>query len=120
MFEKSWEYGKDLFTCFVALEKTYDRVPRDKLWKILQEYGVGGQLLRAIKSFYCWPEVCVGINGKQSKPFHVGVVLPQGCSGKGAFCYLSFSLFAWIGLINAAKLMSVPRLEIQNQSSAIR
>ena len=43
------------------------------------EYGVDGQLLRAIKSFYCRPEVCVRVNGKQSKPFHVGVGLLQGC-----------------------------------------
>ena len=79
IFEKSWEYGKDLFTCFVDLEKAYDRVPRDKLWKVLQEYGVNGQLLCAIKSFYCRPKVCVRVNGKQSKPFHVGVGLRQGC-----------------------------------------
>ena len=52
IFEKSWEYVKNLFACFVDLEKAYDRVPRDKLWKILQEYGVNGQLLRSIKSIY--------------------------------------------------------------------
>ena len=51
IFEKSWEYGKDLFACFVDLEKAYDRVPRDKLWKDLRNNDVGGQLLRAIKSF---------------------------------------------------------------------
>ena len=45
----------------------------------MQKYGVDGQLLRAIKSFYCRPEVCVRVNGKQSKPFHVGVGLRQGC-----------------------------------------
>ena len=76
IFEKSWEYGKDLFACFVDLEKAYDRVPRDKLWKVLQEYGVNGQLLRAIKSFYCRPEVCVRVNGKQSKPFQGCVLSP--------------------------------------------
>ena len=31
IFEKSWNYGKDLFSCFVDLEKAYDRVSRDKL-----------------------------------------------------------------------------------------
>ena len=45
----------------------------------MQEYGVNGQVLHAIKSFYCKPEVCVRVNGKQSKPFHVGVGLRQGC-----------------------------------------
>ena len=79
IFEKSWEYGKDLFACFADLEKAYGRVPRDKLWKILQEYDVNSQLLHAIKSFYCRPKVCVRVNGRQSKPFHVGVGLRQGC-----------------------------------------
>ena len=79
IFEKSREYGKDLFACFVDLEKVYERVPQDKLWKALQEYGVDGQLLRVIKSFYCRSEVCVWVNGKQSNPFHVGVGLRQGC-----------------------------------------
>ena len=79
VFEKSWEYAKDVFACFVDLEKAYDRIPRDKLWEVLQKYGIGGQLLLAIKSFYCQPEVCVRMNGKQSKPFHVGVGLRQGC-----------------------------------------
>ena len=79
-FEKSFDGdGKDLFACFVDLEKAYDRVPRDKLWKVLREYGVNGQLLLAVKSFYCRPEVWVWVNGKQSKPFHVGVGLRQGC-----------------------------------------
>ena len=63
IFEKSWEYGKYLFACSVDLEKAYDRVPRDKLWKVLQEYNVNGQLLGAIKSFYYRSEVWVRVNG---------------------------------------------------------
>ena len=42
IFEKSWEYGKDLFSCFVGLETAYYRGPQDKLRKVLREYGVGG------------------------------------------------------------------------------
>jgi len=81
IFKKFWEYDKDLFAWFVDLEKAYDRIPRarDKLWMVLQEYGIDGQLLLTIKSFYCQPEGCVLDNGKQSKPFHVGVSLRQGC-----------------------------------------
>ena len=69
IFEKSWEYNKDLFACFVDLEKAFDQIPRDKLWKVLRKYGVDGQSSCAIKSVYCRPEVCVRVNGKQSKPF---------------------------------------------------
>ena len=53
--KKSWEYGKDLYAYVVDPEKGFDRVPRDKLWVVLQEYGVGGQLLRTTMSFYCRP-----------------------------------------------------------------
>jgi len=31
IFEKSWEHAKDIYTCFVDLEKAYVRVPRKKL-----------------------------------------------------------------------------------------
>ena len=70
---------KDLFACFVDLEKAYNRVPWDKLWKVFREYGIDGQLLHAAKLFYCRPQVCVRVNGKQSKPFHVSFGLRQGC-----------------------------------------
>ena len=69
----------DVIACFDDLEKTYDRVPQDKLWKELQEYGIDGHLLMAVKSLYCQPEICVCVNGKQSKLFHVGVGHRQGC-----------------------------------------
>ena len=56
IFEKSWEYGKDLdlekTSYFVDHEKASGWVPRIKLWTVLRKYGVDGQLLRAIKSFY--------------------------------------------------------------------
>ena len=38
------EYGKYLFASFVDLEIAYDRVPRNKIWKVLRKYGVNGQL----------------------------------------------------------------------------
>ena len=85
--------------CFVDLEKTYDRDPLDKFWKVLRKYGVDGQLLCVIESFYCRPEVCVRVNGKQSKPFHVGVGLRQGCVMPPLF----FTVYMnWIGKCSQA------------------
>ena len=66
------------FACFVDLEKAYDRVPREKFYKVPQEYGIKGQLLHAIKSFYCQRVVCVRVNSKKFTPFRKSVGLRQG------------------------------------------
>ena len=79
LLEKSWEYGKEVYLCFVDLEKAYDRVPRIKLWRCLQEYGINGQLLKAIQSLYSDCKSCVRIGGKTSKKFNVSCGLRQGC-----------------------------------------
>ena len=50
IFEKSLVYAKDVFACFVDLEKAYDRVPLDNFWRVLQEYGIDMHMLMAIKS----------------------------------------------------------------------
>ena len=58
IFEKSWNYAES----FVDLEKACDRrIPRDKLRRVLQEYGIDGHLLTAIKSLYSQPEGCVRV-----------------------------------------------------------
>jgi len=33
IFAKSWEDAKDVYICFVDLDKADDRVPREKLWE---------------------------------------------------------------------------------------
>jgi len=42
IFKKSWEHAKDLYTSFVDFGKVYGRVPREKPWGVLWEYGVDG------------------------------------------------------------------------------
>ena len=79
VLEKAWEYAKPVYSCFVDLEKAYDRVPRGKLWSVLQEYGIDGSLMRAIQSLYTNCSSCVRVNGSKSTPFTVGVGLRQGC-----------------------------------------
>ena len=68
---KIWE----VYTCFVDLEKAYNHVPRDKLWAVLLEYNVRGQLLAPIKLLYKQSEVGVCVNGMKTKSFNVNVGL---------------------------------------------
>ena len=42
----------------VDLEKAYDRVDREMLWQVLETYGVGGRLGRAVRSLYQFPGMC--------------------------------------------------------------
>ena len=81
IFEKSWEYAKEVNACFVDLEKAYDRISRDKLWAVLLQYGIDGQLLTAIKSLYstCIPRSVFVLTAQRRKPFRVSVGLRKGC-----------------------------------------
>jgi len=78
-FEKSWGYVKDVFTCFVDLEKTYDRFPSEKHCGVLPEYGVDGRLLLAVKLLYSCSEVYVHVGRVKSPSFTFGVGLRQRC-----------------------------------------
>jgi len=49
IFEKSWEHAKDVYTCFGDLGKVRDRVPREKVWGVLQE------LPMVLMTACCWP-----------------------------------------------------------------
>ena len=42
IFEKPWEYVKEINACFVDLEKAHDHIPSDKLRAVLLQYGNGG------------------------------------------------------------------------------
>ena len=50
--EKTIEKDRVVYMAFVDLEKAYDNVNRQKLWNVLEEYGVRGRLLRAVEEDY--------------------------------------------------------------------
>jgi len=77
--EKYLVKGKKLYVAFMDLEKAYDRVDWDSLWDVLKIYGVGGQLLKGVKSFYKGANACVKINGKLSSSFSINAGVRQGC-----------------------------------------
>ena len=43
--EKVMEKEKSMVMTCVDLEKAYNKVDREKLWQVLEEYGVRGSLL---------------------------------------------------------------------------
>jgi len=74
IFMKSWECGKDVYTCFAdLLEKACDRIPREKLW------GHQSFWRFRVKSLHSCSEVCVRVGRVKSRPFILDFGLRQGC-----------------------------------------
>ena len=52
--ERSLEYNKDVFICFVDFEKAFDRVQWDKMMTILKKLQVDWKDRRLIKKLYMY------------------------------------------------------------------
>ena len=68
-----------MYFAFLDLEKAYDRVDRDAMWNVLRLNGIGGRLLRGVKSLYVGSKACVRVRNEVSEWFPVRVGLIQGC-----------------------------------------
>ncbi len=78
LVEKYLEDRK-LLAAFMELGKANDRVDRKDLWGTLRVYGVGGQLLEGIRSFYKNAGASLRMNGELSECFSVVVGVRQRC-----------------------------------------
>ena len=78
--ERAIEYDQDLHLVFVDQEKAFDRVNRDKLWKVLEQYGVMGQLLDNIRAIYTNSKSSVRTASGTSDWFPVTSGVRQGCN----------------------------------------
>ena len=74
LMEKSWEFNIDQYMAFLDLEKAFDRVPRNKMWRVLRRYGIPKKLLKAIKALYSTCDSKV----QDGKWFKVGCGVRQG------------------------------------------
>ena len=77
--EKYLGKDKDMYFAFLDLEKKNDRVDRDAMWNVLRLYGIGGRLLRGVKSLYVDSKACVILGNEVSEWFPERVGLKQGC-----------------------------------------
>ena len=65
--EKYLGKGKDVYFAFLDLEKAYDRVDRDAMWRLLQ----------GVKSLYVGSKACIRVGSEVSEWFSVRVGLRQ-------------------------------------------
>ena len=70
---------KSTYALFVDFEKAFDRVNRHLLWSKLENMGLGGKMLCALKSIYNNVQCCVRINSVCTDFFNVSSGVKQGC-----------------------------------------
>ncbi|XP_048485578.1 uncharacterized protein LOC105392632 [Plutella xylostella] len=77
--EKSREQGRQLYLCFVDLEKAFDSVPREALWIVLKKLGCTEKFVRLLRLLHDDMQCCVAVDGEQSNFFPVTCGVKQGC-----------------------------------------
>jgi len=80
MYERSLEYHKKVYVCYVDFEKAFDRVNWYKLMTILQSMGVDWSDRKLIWNLYNGQKAYVRIGEEQSGECSIGRGVRQGCS----------------------------------------
>jgi hypothetical protein len=77
--ERSMEFGKDVYVCFVDFEKAFDRVNWTKMMKILEDLRIDWRDRRMIMELYMRQEAVVRTGDGEAKPGTIGRGVRQGC-----------------------------------------
>ena len=59
IIEKSGEFQRNIYFCFVDYAKAFDCVDHNKLWKILKEMGIPDYLTCLLRNLYAGQEATV-------------------------------------------------------------
>ena len=59
IIKKARGFQKNIYSCFIDYAKAFDCMDHKKLWKILQEIGIPGQLTCLLRNLYAGQEATV-------------------------------------------------------------
>jgi len=78
--ERTREFNKPLFMCFIDSKKAYDSVNRELLWEVCLRYGISKKLVNLLKILYKDSIGIFKINGKVlvSCSLEIKAVVMQG------------------------------------------
>ena len=77
--EQSIEWNSTLYISFIDLEKAFDSVDREILWKLLRHYGVPDKIISLIWCTYKDLSCKITHAGQLSESFEVKTGVRQGC-----------------------------------------
>ena len=77
IMEKTREFQKNIYFCFIDYAKAFDCVDHNKLWKILKEMRIPDHLICLLRNLYAGQEATVR-TGHETKVFLLGFLhLPK-------------------------------------------
>ena len=79
IIEKTREFQKNIYFCFIDYAKASDSVDHNKLWKILKEMGIPDHLTFLLKNLYADQEATVRTGRGTTDWFQIGEGTCQGC-----------------------------------------
>ena len=77
--EKSREFQKNIYFCFIDYAKAFDCVDHNELWKILKEMRIPDPLTCLLKNLYAGQEATVSTGHETMDWFQTGKGVCQGC-----------------------------------------
>ena len=79
IMEKTREFQKNIYFCFIDYAKAFDCVDHNKLWKILKEMGIPDHLTCLLRNLYAGQEATVRTGHGTTGWFQIGKRVRQGC-----------------------------------------
>ena len=79
ILEQSNEWNSSLYITFIDLEKAFDSIHRESLWKILRHYGVPAKLVRVVSMLYSDFRCQVICDTELTGTFNISSGVKQGC-----------------------------------------
>ena len=79
IIEKSLEFQKNIYFCFIDYTKASDYVDHSKLWKILKEMGIPDHLICLLSNLYACQEATVRAGQGTTDWFQIRKGVCQSC-----------------------------------------
>ena len=79
IMEKSREFQKNIYFCFIDYAKAFDCVDHNELWKILKEMGIAGHLTCLLRNLHAGHEATVRPGHGTTDWFQIEKGVCQGC-----------------------------------------
>ena len=79
IIEKTREFQKNIYFCFIDYVKAFDSVDHNQLWKILKEMGIPDHLTCLLRNLYAGQEASVRTGHGTTDWFQIGKGVHQGC-----------------------------------------